>query len=309
MKNQLCVKAFTLIELLVVISIISVLTAILLPALTQAREAARRIQCSANMRGIGQAQFMYITENKQYIAYASWQDDSSPNANAAGEFRISWDDLISEYLGADISDEVKKANILTTPSNAAKPVLQCPSDSEPGDGTNSWRKRSYAMVTADQRTDGSTEPYYAKDLEAQRRIDPSTSVYRGIAEINNGSIQPWQYRMDQDVPQPSTTLMNVEQGNGVNGSNLQGQHFFAFTDKPRRQWQKPTGNSNPVYLDYFTHGGFGTPASNPLDVNPNFNYLFCDGHVKFMAVLDTMGESETLINDHPFGMWSRNPND
>src|SRR5678815_874508 len=56
-------SAFTLIELLVVIAIIAILSAILFPVFAQARESARQIQCASNMRQLGLAMRMYLTDN------------------------------------------------------------------------------------------------------------------------------------------------------------------------------------------------------------------------------------------------------
>jgi prepilin-type N-terminal cleavage/methylation domain-containing protein/prepilin-type processing-associated H-X9-DG protein len=56
--------AFTLIELLVVIAIIAILAAMLLPALSQGKEAARRIACINNMRNLAQSLSMYADEQE-----------------------------------------------------------------------------------------------------------------------------------------------------------------------------------------------------------------------------------------------------
>gem|GEM_PF-939925 len=60
-------SAFTLVELLVVIGIIGVLISILLPSLNKAQNYARQVQCSSNMRSVGQSMLIYANQFNGYL--------------------------------------------------------------------------------------------------------------------------------------------------------------------------------------------------------------------------------------------------
>jgi prepilin-type N-terminal cleavage/methylation domain-containing protein len=70
-------QAFTLIELLVVISIVALLVAILLPAISRARAAAKFVLCQSNMKQIGIALTMFETDNHKYPDPGGIPEDAS----------------------------------------------------------------------------------------------------------------------------------------------------------------------------------------------------------------------------------------
>jgi prepilin-type N-terminal cleavage/methylation domain-containing protein/prepilin-type processing-associated H-X9-DG protein len=202
-----CALGFTLVELLVVIAIIGVLVSLLLPAVQQARESARRMTCSNRLKQLGLALHNYETTHRVFPpAYVT----ANPALNGAavgvsfgdenrnGPSGFAWGAFLLPYIEQQQLYEQFNFNIACwAPANAIPAQTKlaaflCPSVTGGANGFNVLR---------------GTDNRHGTDFNPPIRFAHSHYV------TNAGVHQPWgrstTYSYDFDVPEPVTANNNV----------------------------------------------------------------------------------------------------
>ena len=121
-------RGFTLVELLVVIAIIGMLVGLLLPAVQQAREAARQMQCSNNLKNLALAALNHESSSKYYPSGGwSWSFTGDPDRGMNRHQPGGWTFSLLPFLEQNAIYQYSSNGQKDTPDKAkASEVLQMP---------------------------------------------------------------------------------------------------------------------------------------------------------------------------------------
>ncbi|WZO98463.1 DUF1559 domain-containing protein [Isosphaeraceae bacterium EP7] len=283
-------EGFTLIELLVVISIIAVLIALLLPAVQSAREAARRIQCTNNLKQVGLSLHQYVDTHGVL-----------PAGRAATP--LIWSSLAAQLPFLEGSTVFNTFNLSITPLDSSNSTgvstiiatFLCPSDGSQARIAANFGPNNYVANTGTGlRNGGSFRPKDGSEIVDGVLYDQSSTR---LAEVTDGLSNTVAYSETikgtgtmSVGARPSDRLRQFMQGSGLPVTDSYCTPTSATWSGARAQeWARGS-------FPYTTFNHFLTPNSKSHDCvsgaiggrtaarsfhSGGVNVLFCDGRVIF----------------------------
>lgn len=227
-------RRFTLIELLVVIAIIAVLVCLLMPALKQAKENAKKVQCLGNQRQVGIAATLYLGDFDMVFP----------------DYECYWDAWTVIYPGNflfRVPKPSKSAYAIGGGYLTSRAVLVCPSSN----GLDTIRTPTSSNYNSMTFTYG----FYAVGLGASAGA-PVERMARFTYQANPAApAQSYAFYNVNRVPKPATWVMAADTSNGISGTLLANKtSIYMFA--PRSFWSWGQGvwlahreEANAVFAD------------------------------------------------------------
>jgi prepilin-type processing-associated H-X9-DG protein/prepilin-type N-terminal cleavage/methylation domain-containing protein len=299
--------AFTLVELLVVITIIGILIALLLPAVQAAREAARRMQCSNNLKQVGLAVLNYEQANGCFPPTPQTNGSKCHTVLVRILPHLEAANVITNYNFGVRSFDPPNDGIIRT----QLPVYQCPSDDAAG------RLCANALARSNCVVNFGVGPYYSPGTNIEKTRGPfkatgpktfEVAVGCRIADIKDGtSLTAMASEVISGKKDDPDNLKH--DGRGMWGWLTPGASNYEHVLTPN------SSSGDRLYLDSSERDCHAEPDM-PCDDSAGsddtkcyaaarsrhpggVNVVFCDGHLNFVpnTIDATVWQNMGAIND------------